>query len=119
MALEVIPWFPASDLDRTVAFWSDLGFVERRRDDGFLAVRHPIGVELHFWLDENLDTASNSVSAYLRFTAADEAQGLYDEWAASMPATGTIHAPETRPYGLLEWMLLDHDRNLLRVGART
>jgi len=119
MAFSMIPAFPSTDLDRTAAFWGRLGFVDTIRYDdyGFLIVRHPRGLELHFGLDDELRPSDNKACAYVRCSTAGEARALYEEWAAAMPEDGSIDAPATTFYGMVEWPLLDPDRNLLRVGG--
>ena len=104
-----------------MAFWGALGFVEAHRyaDVGYLIVRHPMGVTLHFGLVGNdFDPLANGASAYLRCTTGDEAVALYEEWAEAVPADGEIHPPVDTWYGLVEWPILDPDRNLLRIGGR-
>ena len=54
----------------------------------------------------------NDAGCYVRFATAAETQELYDGWAEH--AAG---APERTDYGLLEFAVLDPDRNLLRIGG--
>jgi len=119
MSFSVSPSFPSTDLDRTVAFWGRLGFVETSRDDEFdyLIVEHPMGLRLHFGLDKELVPSENKANAYVRFTTSDEAVALYEDWVLRMPEGGTIQAPVTTSYGMIEWPLLDEDSNLLRIGG--
>jgi hypothetical protein len=113
------PVFPSTDLDRTAAFWTGLGFVEIARydDAGYLILEHPIGLLLHFGVDPDLRPTENWANAYLRCSTSDEAIALYEEWAARLPSGGEIRAPASTFYGLVEWPILDPDRNLIRVGG--
>ena len=84
-----IPTFPTADLDTTVGFWAALGFVEDHRAEDSLGLRHPNGIELHFWLDTSREPLLSDVSAYLRFATGDEARALYDEWKDVLPRRGS------------------------------
>jgi hypothetical protein len=119
MSFTMAPVFPSTDLDRTAEFWGRLGFVEAARysEFGSLIVTHPMGLVLHFGLDRDVRPAENRANAYLRFSTAAEAVALYEDWAHLVPRDGEIHSPAETFYGLIEWQLLDPDRNLLRVGG--
>ena len=115
---EMIPTFPTADLDATVSFWSQLGFGLDHQEDDSLGMRHPNGIEFHFWLDTSRVPLRSDVSAYLRFASASEARALYDDWVAVLPPAGKMTEPEDTGYGVLEWYFFDPYRNLIRVGGR-
>ena len=115
---KTIPILPSSDLDGTTSFYSTLGFTEESRFPGeYLILNHPIGIELHFWLASHLDKATNYASCYVRFDSANQAQSLYDDWANSGLDSESLRAPEDPGYNLLEFAVLDLDRNLVRIGG--
>ena len=113
------PAFFSTDLDRSSKFWCALGFDERTRseDDGYMILDHPMGIVIHFGLDPDLVPSENMTNAYLRFTTSSEAVALYDEWVDRVSEDGLIHAPGTKPYGMIEWGMTDPDTNMLRVGG--
>jgi hypothetical protein len=119
VGFQLAPVFPSTDLDRTAAFWTGLGFVEIARYDGagYLILEHPMGLLLHFGVDGSLRPTENSANAYLRFSTSEEAVALYEDWSARLPVGGEIRAPVSTFYGLVEWPVLDPDRNLIRVGG--
>lgn len=119
MGFSMAPAFFSTDLDRTSKFWGALGFVEVRRhpDHGYMILEHPRGIVIHFGLDPDLVPSKNMTNAYLRFTTSDEALALYDEWVDRVSEDGLIHAPGTKPYGMIEWGMTDPDTNMLRVGG--
>ena len=72
---------------------------------------------LHFGLTEDHRPTENQASANVRLSTSTEAVALYEEWVGVIPADGSIDAPKTTPYGMVEWPLLDPNRNLFRVGG--
>ena len=111
------PAFFSTDLDRSSEFWGALAFTVVRRHEGYMILKHPTGIVIHFGLDSDLVPSENMTNAYLSFTTSDEAVALYDEWVGRVPADGFIHAPGTTSYGMIEWGMTDPDRNALRVGG--
>jgi catechol 2,3-dioxygenase-like lactoylglutathione lyase family enzyme len=117
MPASTIPILPSSDLDATAEFYGILGFDETGRWPGYLILEHRASVELHFFHQPGLVAATNDHGCYVRFSSDLEAESVYNQWlAAGLPA-GHLHAPEATDYGLLEFALLDLDRNLVRVGG--
>jgi catechol 2,3-dioxygenase-like lactoylglutathione lyase family enzyme len=113
-----IPILPSSDFDATVSFYAKLGFQETGRWPGdYLILRHPGDIELHFWLHRRLRPKTNTASCYIRFATAAEAQTLYEGWAAAGLSRDQLRPPEDPGYDLLEFALLDDDRNAIRVGG--
>lgn len=117
------PILPSRDLHATLAFYSRLGFENRGAPPdrwNYLIIGRG-GIELHFYLDRDVNPLTTSTGCYLRVTDAD---ALYEEWNAigvpSDPATGSrLQPPVTTDYGLRELALVDPNGNLLRAGSAT
>jgi catechol 2,3-dioxygenase-like lactoylglutathione lyase family enzyme len=116
-----VPILPSRNLDESLAFYSRLGFETRgaphARWDYLIIGRG--GIELHFYLDPDVDPLLTAANCYLRVTDAD---ALYAEWDAigvpSDPATGSrLQPPVDTEYGLRELALVDPSGNLLRAGS--
>jgi hypothetical protein len=71
------------------------------------------GVELHLARAPNLDPDRNTSACYLY---VEDANALYDAWSAA-GVGGRFVAPEDTPYGLREFVYVDVDGNLFRVGS--
>jgi catechol 2,3-dioxygenase-like lactoylglutathione lyase family enzyme len=117
MGFTMAPAFISTDLDRTSRFWVALGFAVVKRYEGYMIVAHPTGIVIHFGLDRELVPSENMTNAYLGFTTSTEAVALYEEWVDRVSEDGFIHAPGTKPYGMIEWGMTDPDANALRVGG--
>ena len=111
------PAFFSTDLDRTSKFWGALGFAVVVRSESYMILEHPMGIVIHFGLAPDLVPSENMTNAYLRFTTANEAVALYENWVDGVSGDGFIHAPETTPYGMIEWGMRDPDANMLRAGG--
>ena len=111
-----MPILPSRDLSATLAFYERLGFENRgappEQWDYLIVGRGDVW--LHFYLDPAVDPLTTSASCYVY---VEDAQRLYDEWAARLSDDGFIHAPGTTFYGMIEWGMTDPDANALRVGG--
>jgi hypothetical protein len=115
------PVLPSRDLHETLAFYSRLGFENRGAPPerwNYVIIGRG-GIELHFYVDPDVDPLTTSAGCYLRVTDAD---ALYAEWSAigvpTDPATGSrLQPPVTTDYGLRELALVDPSGNLLRAGS--
>ena len=128
MTLDVaqIPIFPSGGFDETVAFYGHLEFSEQNRfEDEYLILTHTSGLELHFF-PANVKPRINDHGAYARFSSLEDLDGLYARWngRCNTPAfarvagkVGRLAAAVDTDYGLREFALIDHDGNLLRLGA--
>lgn len=126
MTIEQIPIFPSGGFDGTAAFYGHLEFFEERRfGDDYLILAHKVGLELHFFT-ANVKPRINDHGAYVRFSSVGDLDGLYARWngRCNSPAfarvagkIGRLGAPVDTDYGLREFALIDHDGNLLRLGA--
>jgi arylsulfatase A-like enzyme len=124
MGLVTIPILPSHDFDLAATFYAALGFAERGRWPGYQILAHPNGLELHFWLNGDLDPATNDVGCFVRFDTISECRALHDAWAAAadLPpaesrAIPRLHGPRGDAEGSIEWALIDPHGNLLRLGA--
>ena len=118
VAATTIPVLPSRSFDDTAAFYARLGFAEQARYPGeYLILSHRLGIELHFWSKPGLAPAATDTGCYVRFATAAEARELHDEWAAVGLDAHHLLPPEETDYGLLEFAVLDTDRNLVRVGG--
>jgi catechol 2,3-dioxygenase-like lactoylglutathione lyase family enzyme len=111
------PVLPARDIAATEAFYAACGFRTRGRWDdlGYLIVQRE-SMELHFFSHKALDRFRSDHGAYLRVA---DARALHDRLSElALPADGIprLTALEEKPWGMLEFALVDPDGNLLRVG---
>lgn len=118
MAATTIPTLPSGDFDRTAGFYKPLGFTEDARYPGeYLIMSHRKGIELHFWHKPSVDPKSNDAGCYVRFPTADDAGRLHEQWSETGLDLDQLRPLEDPGYNLLEFALLDPDRNLLRIGG--
>lgn len=111
MLQSTIPVLPTLDLDETIQFYSQLGFKIWSRHEGDYAILARETRELHFFLMTNLDPASSFFGCYWR---VDDARALHAEFAAkNIP---NLHPIEEKPWGMLEFALIDPHNNLIRIG---
>lgn len=119
-----VPVLASLDIGRSLAFLERLGFVERWRYPDYASAARG-DVELHLWLCDD-PAVPKATSCYLRVTdaaalhAAFAAAGVPDaatmspaSVAADVPRMTT---PETKPWGMVEFVVWDPDGNLLRFG---
>lgn len=118
MGAVTIPILPTADFDATARFYGAFGFVERGRWPGeYLILRGPAGIELHFWMNPQLDPLTNAGACYVRFDSSEEAEALHQQWEACEISGGRLHPPSATDYGMLEFALVDGNGNLLRIGG--
>lgn len=112
-----IPVLPSRDIARTMALYERLGFrcvvASPQRD--YLIARQA-WVELHFWHQSDLDPATNAVSAYIRVHDADAATAAFATAASALPGC-RYRPPADKAWGMRELHFIDHDGNLITVGA--
>jgi hypothetical protein len=120
MGTVTIPILPSADLTVTAGFWAGLGFEEMGRwPDEYLILRHtPLGIELHFWHDRNVDRWSNDVACYVRFDSPDQARAAHTAWRdAHIPQPAELSQPHDEPRGAVEFHIIDMHGNLVRLGG--
>jgi catechol 2,3-dioxygenase-like lactoylglutathione lyase family enzyme len=116
-----VPVLPSRHLRETLAFYERLGFESRGQPPerwNYLILGRG-GVELHFWLHEDVDPLTTDAGCYVRVADAD---ALHAEWerlgVPTDPATGSrLVAPVETDYGMREFALVDPSGNLLRIGS--
>jgi hypothetical protein len=118
IARSVSPVFPVRNVEAALVRFEALGF--KVKAYGEKAAGEPIygfvsldSVELHLARTPNLDPAANTSACYLY---VEDADALYARWSAA-GVGGRFVAPVDTPYGLREFVHVDADGNLLRVGS--
>ncbi len=104
----------AREMERSVAFYEQLGFVVERYEGGGYAFATRDGVSLHLRdAGEELAQGSNPAGVYLYVTDADE---VYEEWLTA--GVKPLAEPEDKEWRMREFAVSDPDGMLLRVGHR-
>jgi predicted enzyme related to lactoylglutathione lyase len=114
----VAPVFPVRDVTAALAHYRRLGFEADPYKDaadevavyGFLRRGE---VSLHLSRVTELRPKESVSACYLY---VDDADALYAEWLAA-GAGGQLAPPTDTPYGLREFVHIDPDGNLLRIGS--
>jgi catechol 2,3-dioxygenase-like lactoylglutathione lyase family enzyme len=112
-----IPTLPGRSLPETLRFYAALGFEgELIGDDGGYLIVTRGAVELHFFPHPGLVPAHCDHGAYLR--VADVEAWHRELAAAQLPRDGIpcMGPVEDKPWGMREFVLVDADGNLLRIG---
>ena len=109
---------PSSDMDRTAAFYTRIGFEMQGRWEGFggYLILQKDAVEVHFAHDPDHVAETSDHALYIR---TDDVDGWSDQIAGlDFPDTGFPRfAPASdRSWGMREMHLLDPDGHLVRVG---
>lgn len=111
-----IPLLPSRSLPATKAFYERLGFVGDVVAGGTYAMLRRGDLELHFFLHAELRPATSDFQCYLR---VGDARSLHREFAQlSLPGAGIprLSPIEAKPWGVLEFAVVDPDGTLLRIG---
>jgi hypothetical protein len=109
----VIPKLPALDLLTTKLFYIEkLGFRQVGGDHPDYLMLFRDGVELHFFLDCELDVQRNDGMCYIRVS---DIEGLYSSLknASDLMHLGKLDA---RPWGQKEFSITDNNHNQLTFG---
>jgi catechol 2,3-dioxygenase-like lactoylglutathione lyase family enzyme len=113
-----IPRLSSGDLDRTLAFYTAIGFRERARYDDYLVLVRDT-IELHFsqW---DIDPLTNNSAVFVRVADAD---AFYADIRAGLPdlshdrdAIPRVKAPLDVAWGGRELAVIDPFGNLLVIG---
>jgi hypothetical protein len=114
----VAPVLPVRDVRAALEHYRRLGFTADAY--GAPGATDPIygfvqrgAIELHVTRTPSLDPAKNTSACYLY---VDDAARLFGEWS-SAGVSGRLVAPTDTEYGLREFVHVDPDGNLLRVGS--
>jgi catechol 2,3-dioxygenase-like lactoylglutathione lyase family enzyme len=116
MADHATPNLPSRDYDKTIEFYSRLGFEKGWHDNNWLILKRG-GLTLEFFIYADLDPAQSSFSCCLRL---DDVQGFHRACVnAGVPEQLTgwprIHAPKLEHSGMTIGYLVDLDGTLLRL----
>lgn len=109
---------PCRDMDRTVEFFTKLGFELQGRWDNFggYLIFQKDAVEVHFFQRADHVPETSHHAAYIRTDAIED---WAEELAAlDLPVEGIprLTLPEDAPWGMRELAIVDPDGNLFRVG---
>jgi len=108
-ARAAIPILPSTDLNRTAAFYTAVGFNQTERHDGYLLL-HNSGVELHF------SHESDPTPGQCFLHVADAAKLWKQLRDRGIAGVGEVAEQD---YGLREFVLTDPDGNRVRFGSPT
>jgi hypothetical protein len=103
------PILASLDFDETVAYYDKLGFSLRVRTPDLLILQRD-GVQIRFWPCNDRHVAENTAA---HLTTAD-ADALYADFAKAVHRG--LRAPETKPWGIREFSLIDVHGNQLRIA---
>jgi catechol 2,3-dioxygenase-like lactoylglutathione lyase family enzyme len=105
------PMLQTSDMDRTIAWYSDvLGFrCVRRMGDGWCRLEQG-GVSLMFMHNDHLGAPQATATQYIY---VDDVTALWERLKDRIPAEW---GPEDMPYGMREFAIRDPDGYLLSFG---
>lgn len=112
---------PASDMDKTAAFYEVLGFTVGFKDEGWMILnRGPL--EIEFFPMPDVNPKTSCFSACFR---VDDLDALYADFQkAGLPdncyGTPRMNPPKTEDFGLRMFALIDPDGSLIRcIDNRT
>jgi predicted enzyme related to lactoylglutathione lyase len=117
-AKRVAPVLPVRSVTRALDHYRKLGFSadaygEKSGDEPIYAFVSAGPVELHLALVPDLEPNANTSACYLYVA---DANATFESWK-SAGVGGRLDEPRDQPYGLREFIHLDPDNNLLRVGS--
>lgn len=113
MMTDIHPKLPMRRPETTRAYYVDLLGFEVLGDYGDYLMLKRDGVEIHFFAFPGLDPLQNYGQVYIR---SNDIRGLYAECKARGVAIHPNAPLEAKPWGQLEFSLLDPDHNLLTFG---
>lgn len=114
---QAIPILPSRVIAETVAFYQRLGFAGGPHEfDANYALLRRGDIELHFFAHPSLRPEQSDAGCYLR---VQDAPAWYLTFqSANLPNQGIprLDALSAKPWGMLEFAMVDPDGNLIRVG---
>ncbi len=113
MLTEIHPKLPMRDTRITKAFYLDQLKFDHVTDYGDYLILEKDKIELHFFLFKDLDPKENYGQIYIR---TDDITSLYQSFVdhnVNIHPNGHL---QTKPWGQMEFSLLDPDHNLLTFG---
>ena len=114
MADFAVPTLPMRDSNETRAFYEKLGFIcahQQEPPDSFLFMIRD-GVQIQFFEAPGIDGTIRDHTCYLY---VDDLRATYDRFAAAK--VGKLMPIENKPWGVPEFVLVDCNGNMLRVGS--
>lgn len=112
-----IPILPSRSIAATLDFYRALGFEGDAHDsDAGYAILSRGTLELHFFRHPTLIPSQSDAGCYLRVR---DVRAIHaDALQLGLPGTGIprIDPLSAKPWGLLEFAIVDPDGNLLRIG---
>jgi hypothetical protein len=112
-----IPILITGDIPLSIREYKALGFDV---DDSFVDQGYLIAsldaIELHLSLVAGLDPAANACACYIRTARVTELHETWHRSIASENGIPRLTIPEEKPWGMLEFALVDSTGNLIRVG---
>ncbi len=112
-----IPILPSRSIAATLDFYRTLGFVGEAHDaDAGYAILRRGTLELHFFQHPTLVPAQSDAGCYLRVRDVHAIHA--DALRLGLPDVGIprLDSLSAKPWGLLEFAIIDPDGNLLRIG---
>lgn len=109
-----VPTLPMHNADETRAFYEKLGFIcahQQEPPDSFLFMTRN-GVHIQFFEAPGIDGAIRDHTCYL---CVDDLEGTHKAFAAAK--VGRLMPIEKKPWGVPEFVLIDINGNMLRVGC--
>ena len=115
MSDHATPNLPSRDFDATEAFYRQLGFELRWRDEGWMVLERG-GLTLEFFPHQKVDPRCMWFSCCLRLDDVDSFYAACLAGGAPERETGMPRArsPVTQPWGKVG-AIIDHEGNLLRL----
>jgi uncharacterized glyoxalase superfamily protein PhnB len=114
MIKAIIPRLPAKDIAETEKFYKEhLDFETVSRLDDYLIITRN-GIELHFYQNRVLNVQKNNIMLYVR--VSDQIQELHDKAVNDSVPFIVLGKLEEKPWGEIEFSLLDPNHNLLTFG---
>jgi hypothetical protein len=109
-----VPTLPMRDAKATRAFYEKLGFIcahEQMPPDSFLFLIRG-GIQLQFFEAPGIDGEIRDHTCYIY---VDDLEGTHRSFAAA--EVGKLMPIEMKPWGVPEFVLIDINGNMLRVGC--
>ena len=113
MLTQIHPKLPMRDAHITKAFYLDQLKFDHVTDYGDYLILEKDKIELHFFLFKDLDPKENYGQTYIR---TDDIDALYQSFLDHKVEIHPNGHLDLKPWGQIEFSLLDPDHNLLTFG---
>lgn len=114
MITAIIPRLPARDLGETEKFYKEhLGFETLTKLNDYLILSRN-GMELHFYQNRVMNIQKNNTMLYVRVN--DHIHDLHNQAVSECLPFSGLGKLEEKPWGQIEFSLLDPNHNLLTFG---